>query len=212
MKDATAKITVLLADDHHLVRRGFRRLLEDDPDLVVVGEASDGEEAVRLAASLAPRVVVMDCALPGTSGLVATRRILAAQPDVAVLMLSMHAEPTLVSQALAAGARGYVLKNALDLDLASAVKTVATGGTVLDPAVTQPAALRGERLQGLSARELEVLHLICQGHSNRSIAARLGLSVNTVSVHRANIMGRLGVHKTAELVAYALRNGLVGPL
>jgi DNA-binding NarL/FixJ family response regulator len=206
------RITVLLADDHHLVRRGFRRLLEDDPALAVVGEASDGDEAVQLAAALEPRVVVMDCAMPGTSGLVATRRILDAQPEVAVLMLSMHAERTLVSQALDAGARGYVLKNAVDLDLASAVKRVAAGETVLDPSVTQVVSLKGEREHGLSPRELEVLQLICQGHANRAIAARLNLSVNTVSVHRANIMGRLGVHKTAELVVYALRHGLVGPL
>jgi DNA-binding NarL/FixJ family response regulator len=205
-------LTVLLVDDHHLVRRGFRRLLEDDPDIVVVGEASDGDEAVRLAAELAPRVVVMDCAMPRTSGIVATRRILEARPDVAILMLSMHTEPTLVSQTLAAGARGYVLKNAIDLDLASAVRRVAAGETVLDPAVVPAVPLKGDRQHGLSPRELEVLQLICQGHSNRTIAARLDLSVNTISVHRANIMNRLGVHKTAELVAYALRQGLVGPL
>ncbi len=207
-----SEITVLLADDHHLVRRGFRRMLEDDPDLVVVGEASDGDEAVQMALSLVPRVVVMDCAMPGTSGLVATRRILEALPGTAILMLSMHAEQTLVTQALDAGARGYILKSAIDLDLASAVKRVAAGETVLDATVTPVAALKGERNHGLSPRELEVLQLICQGHSNRAIAARLELSVNTVSVHRANIMGRLRVHKTAELVVYALRHGLVGPL
>jgi DNA-binding NarL/FixJ family response regulator len=205
-------ITILLADDHHLVRRGFRRLLEDDPALTVVGEASDGDEAVRLAAQLRPQVVIMDCAMPGIGGLVATRQILASLPDTAVLMLSMHAEQTLVTQALSAGARGYVLKNALDLDLASAVKRVAAGETVLDPSVTPGAPLKGDRHQGLSPRELQVLQLICQGHSNRTIAAKLGLSANTVSVHRTNIMGQLGVHKTAELVVYALKHGLVGPL
>lgn len=203
------KITVLLADDHALVRRGFRRLLEDDPSIVVVGEASDGDDAVRLAGDLRPEVVVMDCAMPGTNGLVATRKILASLPDVAILMLSMHAEDTLVRQALEAGARGYVLKNAIDLDLAGAVKRTAAGERVIDPAVSPPEALKGERNAGLSARELEVLQSICDGHSNREIARRLTLSVNTIAVHRANIMNTLGVHKTAELVVYAIRNGLV---
>ena len=204
------KITVLLADDHSLVRRGFRRMLEDDPSIEVVGEASNGDEAIALAATLRPAVVVMDCAMPGTSGLVATRKILDRDADVAVLMLSMHAEETLVRQALDAGARGYVLKNALDLDLAAAVRQVAAGETVLDPTVSRPrASLKGERNHGLTPRELEVLQLICSGLSNRDIAAKLDLSVNTVAVHRANIMNTLGVHKTAELVVYAIHNGLV---
>jgi DNA-binding NarL/FixJ family response regulator len=119
------KITVLLADDHHLVRRGFRRLLEDDPRLEVVGEASDGDEAIRLAAELHPRVIVMDAAMPGTSGMAATRAIRAASPEIAVLMLSMHSEETVVRQALDAGVRGYVLKNVVDLDLAAAIVRVA---------------------------------------------------------------------------------------
>ncbi|MPZ20731.1 MAG: response regulator [Luteitalea sp.] len=208
----TEKISVLLADDHALVRRGFRRLLEDDPSIVVVGEASTGDEAVRLAASLKPRVVVMDCAMPGTSGLAATRNILAAHPDIAILMLSMHSEDTLVRQALEAGARGYILKDALDLDLARAVQRVAAGETVLDAKLAGQTALKGERAHGLTARELEVLQLICDGLSNRAIAARLDLSVNTVAVHRANIMERLGVHKTAELVVYAIQHGLVSLL
>lgn len=206
------KITVLLADDHALVRRGFRRLLEDDPAIVVVGEASDGEEAIRLAASLKPRVVVMDCAMRGTSGLVATRTILRSSPDIAILMLSMHSEETLVRQALDAGARGYVLKEALDLDLAGAVKRVAAGESVLDPKVSRPAGVKGERHHGLTARELEVLQLICDGLTNRAIAERLDLSVNTIAVHRANMMNTLNLHKTAELVAYAIRHGLVNVL
>ncbi|HEY7443460.1 MAG TPA: response regulator transcription factor [Vicinamibacterales bacterium] len=206
------KITVLLADDHSLVRRGFRRILEDDASIAVVGEASDGDEAIRLAAELKPRVVVMDCAMPGTSGLVATRRILSDAPDTAVLMLSMHSEGTLVRQALDAGARGYILKNALDLDLATAVKRAAAGETVVDPTLDRSTALKGERHHGLTPRELEVLQLICAGLSNRSIATKLDLSVNTVAVHRANIMNTLGVHKTAELVVYAIQHGLVSPL
>jgi DNA-binding NarL/FixJ family response regulator len=206
------KITVLLVDDHTLVRRGFRRLLEDDPAIAVVGEASDGDEAVTLAASLKPQVVVMDCAMPGTSGLIATRQILQRAPQTAVLMLSMHSEATLVRQALDSGARGYILKDALDLDLGAAVKKAAAGETVLDPKLTRPVTLKGERDHGLSPRELEVLRLICDGLSNRAIATKLGLSVNTVAVHRANIMKTLGVHKTAELVVYAIQNGLVNVL
>jgi len=206
------RITVLLVDDHTLVRRGFRRLLEDDAGIEVVGEASDGEEAVTLALKLKPQVVVMDCAMPVTSGLLATRRILERAPETAILMLSMHSEATLVRQAMDAGARGYVLKDAIDLDLAAAVKRAAAGDTVLDPKLTQASTLKGERDHGLSARELEVLRHICDGLSNRAIATKLGLSVNTVAVHRANIMKTLGVHKTAELVVYAIQNGLVNVL
>jgi DNA-binding NarL/FixJ family response regulator len=203
------KITVLLVDDHAVVRRGFRRILEDDPSIEVVGEASNGDEAVTLAAQVHPRVIVMDCAMPGTNGLAATRQILQASPDIAILMLSMHSEDTLVRQAIESGARGYVLKSALDLDLSGAVKRVAAGETVLDPEVSRQPALKGERNHGLTARELEVLQLICAGHSNREIASKLDLSINTIAVHRANIMNRLGVHKTAELVVYAIQNGLV---
>jgi DNA-binding NarL/FixJ family response regulator len=206
------RITVLLADDHALVRRGFRRLLEDDADIEVVGEASNGDEAVTLADELKPQVVVMDAAMPGTTGLAATPAILARRPATRILMLSMHSEETLVRQALAAGASGYILKNALDLDLAAAVKRVAGGETVLDPAVVRPPSLAGERNRRLTPRELEVLQLICDGLSNREIATRLDLSVNTVAVHRANIMNTLGVHKTAELVVYALQHGLINPL
>jgi DNA-binding NarL/FixJ family response regulator len=205
-------ITVLLVDDHALVRRGFRRLLEDDGEIEVVGEASTADEAIALAADLAPRVIVMDCAMPGGSGLSATKAIVAQAPATAVLMLSMHSEDTLVKQAFESGARGYVLKNALDLDLAAAVKRVAAGDTVLDPTLQKPAPLQGERTRRLTARELEVLQMICDGLSNRAIAAKLNLSVNTVAVHRANIMNALGVHKTAELVVYAIQNGLVNPL
>jgi DNA-binding NarL/FixJ family response regulator len=203
------KISVLLVDDHSLVRLGFRRILEDAPDVKVVGEAVDGEAAIRLAQELRPRVIVMDCALPGISGLVATRRILEKLPDTAVLMLSMHSEDTLVKQALEAGARGYILKNAVDMELVTAVRSVAAGKTVLDPQVARPAALRGERDYGLTPRELEILQLIVDGKSNKEIAAQLDLSANTVAVHRANIMDALGIHKTAELVVYAIRNGLV---
>jgi len=203
------RLTVMLVDDHALVRRGFRRMLEDEPSLEVVGEASDGAEAVKRAEELRPAVIVMDCALPQMNGIQAARLILAKFPDTAILMLSMHAEDTLVRQALDAGARGYILKNAMDLDLVSAIKKVAAGKTVLDPQITRAGNLKGERDTGLTPRELEILQHIVAGQSNKEIAAELNLSANTVSVHRANIMDALGMHKTAELVVYAIRNGLV---
>jgi DNA-binding NarL/FixJ family response regulator len=203
------KISVLLVDDHTLVRRGFRRMLEDEPDIRVVAETSNGEDAVRLARELRPNVIVMDCALPGMSGLAAARVILQDFPAAAILMLSMHAEDTLVRQAMDAGARGYVLKNADDLGLGAAIRRVAAGEIVLAPELSRSPGLKGERDSRLTTRELEILQLIVDGKSNKTIADDLGLSVNTVSVHRANIMDALGIHKTAELVVYAIRNGLV---
>jgi DNA-binding NarL/FixJ family response regulator len=203
------KITVLLADDHTLVRRGFRRMLEDDPEISVVGEAGDGKAAVRMALELKPLVAVMDCAMPELSGIAAARQIHDRLPDTQILMLSMHAEDTLVRQALEAGARGYILKNADNLDLVRAVRTVALGRPVLDPQLAKPAGLTRERNTKLTPREMEVLQQIVAGKSNKEIAADLKLSVNTVAVHRANIMDALGIHKTAELVVYAIRNGLV---
>jgi DNA-binding NarL/FixJ family response regulator len=203
------KISVLLVDDHSLVRRGFRRILEDEPDIEVTGEAGDGAEAVRLAKELQPNVVVMDCAMPNMNGLQATRRILEQQPQTLVLMLSMHPEETLVRQALDAGARGYVLKNAVDLELGAAIRRVVAGETVLDSQLSRPAVLKGDRDDHLTPRELEILQMIVEGKSNKEIASVLDLSANTVAVHRANIMDALGIHKTAELVVYAIRNGLV---
>ena len=203
------KITVLLVDDHSLVRRGFRRMLEDEADMEVVGEAGDGEESIKLAKKLHPQVVVMDCALPGMNGLDATRQIIKDSPRTAVLMLSMHAENTWVRQAIEAGAKGYVLKNAMDLELSSAIRKVAGGETVFDPQVEQRSALKGERSAALTQRELEVLQMIVDGKSNKEIATALDLSANTIAVHRANIMNSLGIHKTAELVVYAIRAGLV---
>jgi len=204
----TNKISVLLVDDHNLVRRGFRRMLEDEPDIEVVGEAADGREAIRLAKRLKPQVIVMDCALPEVNGLMATRQILTHSPSCAILMLSMHSEDTLVRQALDAGARGYVLKNAIDLDLATAIRRVAAGETVLEPGLARAASLKGEKPAGLTVRELEILQLIVHGKSNKEIAAVLGLSANTVSVHRANIMQTLDIHNTAALVVYAIQHGL----
>ena len=203
------KISVLLVDDHNLVRRGFRRILEDEPDIIVAGEAGNGSEAIRLAEELRPKVIVMDCAMPVMNGLEATRQILAKNPLALVLMLSMHPEETLVRQALDAGARGYVLKNAVDLELGAAIRRVVKGETVLDSQLKRPAALKGKRHAGLTPRELEVLQMIVDGKSNKEIASALDLSSNTVAVHRANMMDTLGIHKAAELVVYAIRNGLV---
>jgi DNA-binding NarL/FixJ family response regulator len=203
------KITVLLVDDHSLVRRGFRRMLEDESDMEVVGEAGTGEESIKIAKTLHPQVVVMDCALPGMNGLQATRQIMEDTPDTAVLMLSMHSENTWVRQAIEAGAKGYVLKNAMDLELGAAIRKVAAGETVFDPKVEQRSVLKGERSAALTQRELEVLQMIVDGKSNKEIATALDLSANTIAVHRANIMNSLGIHKTAELVVYAIRAGLV---
>jgi DNA-binding NarL/FixJ family response regulator len=202
------KIPVLLVDDHSLVRRGFRRMLEDDPEIQVVGEAGDGQEAVAKAEELRPAVVVMDYALPGMNGAAATRLILKSAPETAVLVLSMHSEPSYVRSCLDAGARGYLLKNAVDLELADAIKKIAAGEQVIDPHLEQQAAASGAATRALTPRELEVLQLIVNGKSNKEIAAVLGLSANTVAVHRANIMGALGIHNAAELVVYAIRNGM----
>jgi len=201
-------ITVLLVDDHSLVRRGFRRMLEDDPGIVVVGEAEDGHQAVQLAAELGPRVVVMDFALPSMNGAVAARQILRTAPETAILILSMHAEASYVRTCLEAGARGYLLKNAMDLEMVAAVKQVAAGQQVLDPRLGSLGQAK-DQAAPLTTRELEVLQLIVHGKSNKEIAAVLGLSANTVAVHRANIMQALGIHNTAELVVYAIRQGLV---
>jgi DNA-binding NarL/FixJ family response regulator len=202
-------ITVLLVDDHSLVRRGFRRLLEDDPGISVVGEAEDGQQAVALAAELRPHVVVMDFALPSMNGAVAARQILRNAPETEVLILSMHSEPAYVRTCLDAGARGYLLKNALDLEMVEAVKQVAASKQVLDPRLGAFDESGDARPTQLTTRELEVLQLIVHGKSNKEIATLLGLSVNTVAVHRANIMQELGMHNTAELVVYAVRQGLV---
>ena len=203
-------IRVLLVDDHALVRLGFRRLLEDEPRIQVVGEASDGAEAVLQAERLRPDVVVMDYAIPVHNGAMATRMIRERVPTARVLMLSMHAEPSYVANSREAGASGYLLKNALDLELVSFVERVLERDWVADPRLDQ-AAYESRANRPLSKRELEVLHYIVSGQSSKEIAATLSLSVNTVAVHRANIMEALNIHNTAELVAYAIQHGLVSP-
>jgi DNA-binding NarL/FixJ family response regulator len=202
-----AKITVLLVDDHALVRRGFRRILDDEINLLVVGEAGDGIQAVQMAGELRPRVVLMDWAMPGMNGLAATREILKTCPETSVLMLSMHSENTLVRQAMNAGARGFILKNAIGLDLGSTIERVAAGELVFDPQLSaDPVEKNGHR--DLTKRQLEILQLIVDGKSNKEMAAHLRLSVNTVGVHRSRIMSIVGVRKTADLVVYAIRKRL----
>jgi DNA-binding NarL/FixJ family response regulator len=205
------EITVLLADDHALVRRGFRRILEDDPYIKVVGEASNGLQAIELAQQLKPKVVVMDLAMPELDGVQATKEILKHVKGTAVLVLSMHADDNYVRNALDAGARGYLLKNAIDVDLVGAVKAVAEGRRYLAPGLKYPEGNSDDELDKLTGRERQVLQLIAQGKSNKEIAGILDLSVNTVSVHRANLMEKMNIHRTAELVLFAIRKGLVAP-
>jgi DNA-binding NarL/FixJ family response regulator len=208
LADSTTTIRVLLVDDHSLVRLGFRRLLEDDPSIQVVGEASDGAEAVELARKLTPDVVVMDYAMPVYNGALATRMIREAVPTAKILILSMHSEASYVANSREAGASGYLLKNALDLELVAAVKAVLTSDWVQDPRLEQTTFDSGAK-RSLTKRELEVLAHIVAGRSNKEIAVALDLSVNTVAVHRANIMDALNLHNAAELVVYAIRHGLV---
>lgn len=202
------EITVMLVDDHSLVRKGFRRMLEDEADIRVIGEAKDGSDAIHLAQELKPQVIVMDMAMPGLNGMQATIEILKVLPKTAILMLSMYPEENYVRNALNAGAKGYILKDAADVDLAAAVRKVAAGQQVVGPGLLNfPQAPEADGR--LTAREKQVLQLIAEGKSNKEIAGLLGLSVNTVSVHRANIMEALGIHRTAELVLYAVQKGLV---
>jgi DNA-binding NarL/FixJ family response regulator len=204
----TSEIRVLLADDHSLVRKGFRRLLEDEQGIKVVGEACDGVQAVDQARSLRPDVIVMDMAMPGLNGNQATIEILKFLPGVGVVILSMYEEANYVRNAMKAGARGYLLKNASEVDLAAAIKNVARGRKVIDEKLQRPYEAPSEGEAQLTPRERQILQLIAEAKSTREIASLLDLSVNTVAVHRANIMDRLGVHKTAELVLYAVRSGI----
>jgi DNA-binding NarL/FixJ family response regulator len=203
------EISVLLVDDHALVRKGFRRILEDDPEMRVVGEAANGQEAIRLARELHPRVIVMDMAMPGLDGVQATREILKHQPDIAVLILSMYSEENYVRNALDAGARGYLLKEALEVDLADAVKALAAGRQVIGPGILAASRAPDPEYDRLTPREKQILELAAQGKSNKTIAGLLHLSENTVAVHRANLMAELGIHRTTDLILWAARKGLV---
>lgn len=213
-------IRVLLADDHALVRQGFRRILEDEPGIEVIGEAGGGAEAIELDQRLDPDVVVLDMAMPEINGLHAAIEILRRRPERRILMLSMYADEQYVINALDAGVSGYILKNALETDLIRAVRALAGGGRFLSPELseiairhlkTRDAPVADDPFTRLSQREIQVLRLIALGKTNRDIAALLGVSVNTVAVHRTNLMATLGVHKAAELVLIAVKKGLVQP-
>jgi DNA-binding NarL/FixJ family response regulator len=213
-------IRVVLVDDHALVRQGFRRILEDDPDLQVVGEASNGLDAIGLVKKTDPDVVVMDMAMPEMSGLHATMELMKQRPGTKVLILSMYSDEQYVRNALDAGAKGYILKSAIENDLTRAVKAVAAGEQYLAPELssvliraiqTGSFEKAADPYDRLTQREKQVLQLIAHGKSNKEIAVMLDLSVNTVAVHRANLMSALGVHKTAELVLFAVKKGLVLP-
>ncbi len=215
-----ASIRVILVDDHALVRQGFRRILEDDPEIVVAGEAGNGLDGVALVKKADPDVVVMDMSMPEMNGLHATMEMVKQRPSTKVLILSMYSDEQYVRNALDAGARGYILKNAIENDLVRAVKAVAAGerylspelsGALIDAIKSGTFDKSSDPYDRLTQREKQVLQLIAHGKSNKEIAVMLDLSVNTVAVHRANLMSALGVHKTAELVLFAVRKGLVLP-
>jgi len=213
------KISVLLVDDHVLVRQGLRCVLEADPEISIVGETGDGRSATEMAERLHPDVVLMDLTLPHVDGIEATRQIAARREGPNVLVLSMHSDDVSVRQSLKAGARGYVLKDADDVDLLSAVKAVARGKSFFSPAVSK-VLLEGylgdsggqdveDNLALLTDREREVLQLIAEGKTNKEIATVLSVSINTVETHRKHIMEKLDLHNTAEIVRFAVRKKIV---
>jgi two-component system response regulator NreC len=208
------KTRILLADDHSVVRSGFRMILDAQADLEVVGEVANGREAVEQATALQPDVVIMDVTMPELNGIEATRRIAAALPKTRVLALSMHKDSVYVREILRAGACGYLLKDSGEGDLVSAVRAVARGEGYLSSGVSD-AVLTDYRkhvtdpIDLLSSREREVLQMIAEGKTNKEIAVTLNLSVYTVEAHRGRIMEKLNLHSTGELVRFAVRNGLI---
>ena len=207
-------IRVLLADDHTIVRQGLKLILASQADFEVVGEASNGREAAELAEKLHPDIVLMDVQMPELNGIEATRRMVATNSRIRVLVLSMHKEALYVREVLKAGARGYILKDAIDSELISAMRSVARGDGYISPGVSS-ALLTDYREQSsnpldtLSSREREVLQLIAEGKTNKEVATRLNLSVYTVDSHRGKIMEKLNLHSAGELIRFAMKNGLV---
>ena len=210
---------VLLADDHAIVRRGLKSLLESEPGLTVVAEAGDGLEAVRLATELQPDMVVLDIAMPLLNGIDVAARLQSMERPPRVVVLSMHNDESYILRALAAGARAYLLKDATDEDLLPAIRTVASGKPFFSPAVSAVLVedyihhlkARGltDTFHLLTSREREVLQLLAEGRSNKEVAALLELALSTVETHRANLMQKLSLHNTAEIVLYAVRKGMI---
>jgi len=211
-----APIRVMLADDHAVVRRGMRALIEEQPDIIVVGEAADGEEAHRLSCELSPDVLVLDLSMPAMGGADVAERIRRDCPSVRVLPLTMHEERGYVARLLRAGAAGYVLKRTAADELVRAIRTVAAGGTYVDPSLagallTGPASggavVGADALAQLSGREGEVIRLVARGHTSKEVAASLGISAKTVETHKANAMAKLGLDGRAALVQFAADHG-----
>jgi two-component system, NarL family, response regulator NreC len=217
-KEDMPRIRVLLVDDHVVVRHGIRRLLDLDPDITVVGEAGDGRQGVDLARSLSPHVAIVDIGLPELNGIEATRRMMRLRTPPRVLVLSMHADPPAVRDALRAGARGFLVKDEQDLDLGAAVRTLAAGGTSFSSSIASE-MLRGYQagataepdalVEHLTSRQREVVQLIAEGKTNRQIAGVLAVSMNTVESHRKHLMDRLALHTTADVVRFAIAHGIV---
>jgi two-component system, NarL family, response regulator NreC len=212
-------VRILLADDHGVVRKGLRLILERHDGLEVVGEAADGREAVRLAEELSPDIVIMDVGMPQLNGIDATAQILHRDPRVGIIILSMHSDEGYIVRALSAGAKGYLLKDSAEEDLVQAVRVVAQGRPFFSPRITQTLLddyVRQLRQKGLpdsydllTEREKEVLQLIAEGKSNKEVATVLDLSVYTVETHRTNLMQKLNLHNTAEIVLYAVRKKII---
>jgi DNA-binding NarL/FixJ family response regulator len=212
-------IRIILADDHLVIRRGLRLVLEREPGFRVVGEAADGKEAIQLADSLTPDVAVLDVAMPNLNGIESARQITAASPNTAVVMLSMHSDESYVLRALNAGARGYLLKDSPEEDLIAAIKAVSNGKAYFSPAISRVLVddyvrqMRKRNVEDsyelLTAREREILQLLAEGKSNKDLAARLNLSVYTVETHRSNLMEKLNLHGIPELILYAVRKGII---
>ncbi len=210
-------IRIAIADDHGVIRSGLRALVASDPEIEVVGEAADGREAQRLVEQLHPDIILLDIGMPGEDGIMTARKLKAAHPELIVLFLTVHEEESLLREALRVGAAGYVLKRAADSEIIAAIRAVHRGEIYVHPAMTRalvrqtvvPDAPKGIGGEGLTSREMDVLRLLAGGHTNRQVAATLGLSIRTVEGHRANVFGKLGISSRVELVTYAVAHGFL---